>query len=168
MIRLGAANLVLLLAILAATATAQLSPGGFQVWRTVPSKGAVMAASANKSTTTMVPAIVVDDPATTGKARKQNACDKCSLCLAKVGSTSNSRSTFKSIYQDGVYQYDSRSASLDKCLNGRSCRDCGAGTVTYALPTTTFRNFEIKRILANAALPPQSYLLNVQFNIVSE
>ena len=139
-------------------------PGGFQVWRSVPLAG-VQSSDANK-TFTIVPAIVVDNPATTGKGRRQNACDRCSLCLTKVGSTGNTRDTSKSIYQEGVYQYETRNSSLDKCLSNHHCRACEAGTITYTLPSTTFTPGEIKRILADTAFPPQSYLLDIIFDIV--
>ena len=138
--------------------------GGFQVWKSAPSMG-VQSTGTNK-TVTLVPAIVVDDPATTGKGRRQNACDRCSLCLGRVGS-GNSRDTLKSVYQEGVYQYETRNSSLAKCLSNRYCQACGTQAVTYTLPSTTFTEGEIKRILANVAFPPQSYLLDIIYDIVS-
>ena len=160
----------LLFTLLATTAACQRSPasGGTQVWRAVPSSVGAMAASNNASkSTTIVPAIVVDNPSTTGRRRKQNACDKCSLCLGKVGSTANSRGTLKNIYQEGVYEYESRTSSLDKCLRNRHCRDCGAQAVTYTLPNTTFSDGDIQRIFEATAFPSQSYLLDIQYDIVS-
>lgn len=145
---------------------AQQNPGGFQVWRGVSSMDSMTSSNANK-TISFVPAIVVDDPSTTGKRRKQNACDRCSLCLGKVGSTGNSRDTLQSIYQEGVYQYESRNRSLDKCLSNRHCQDCDAQVVTYTLPSTTFTEGEIKRVLTDVTFPSQSYLLDIQYDIVS-
>ena len=116
----------------------------------------------------MVPAVRVDNPATTGKGRKPNACDSCSLCLGKVGSGSASRATLKSIYHEGKYEYEVRNSSVTKCLNNRHCKACGTGAVTYTFPNTTFGEGEIKRILADTVFPAGSYLLDIVYDVVSE
>lgn len=91
----------------------------------------------------------------------------CSICLGKVGYTANSRNTLKSIYQEGVYQCKSRNSSLEKCLSNRHCQDCGAQAVTYTLPSINFTAGQIKRIFSDMTFPAQSYLLDIQEDIVS-
>jgi hypothetical protein len=109
----------------------------------------------------------VDNPTTTIKKRRQNSCDKCSICLAKVGQGPNSRDTLKGVYQQGVYAYQQRNSSFDKCLNRRYCQDCGVTASTYTMAGTTFSPEELKRILAGTTFPSQSYLLNIVYDVVS-
>lgn len=120
------------------------------------------------ATTTVVPLIRVDNPSVVGKARAQNACDKCSLCLAKTGNRAEKR-TLTSIYDLGEYIYSTQQAAVNKCLANRFCREgCQVKSVTYTLPPTPFVPQEGAplRILATTSFPSQSYLLNVDFNII--
>lgn len=139
--------------------------GGFNVFvaKRTDAAGA-MTANLNK-TISIVPAIIVDNPTTTTKKRRQNSCDKCSLCLSKVGSGPNSRDTLKGVYQQGVYAYQQRDSSFDKCLNRRDCQDCGVTASTYTMAGTTFAPDELKRILAGTTFPSQSYLLNIVYDV---
>lgn len=104
------------------------------------------------ATTTVVPLIRVDNPSVVGKARAQNAW------------------TLTSIYDHGEYIYSTQQAAVNKCLANRFCREgCQVKSVAYTLPPTPFEPEDGAplRILATTSFPSQSYLLNVDFNIVS-
>lgn len=96
----------------------------------------------------------------TGKARVQNACDKCSICLSKTAEA-DGRDTIKNIFEDGTYTF-----ATSKCLSKRSCQACEVKSVTYRTGPTG-NSSSLWRILENVSFPPQSYLLNIDFNLVS-
>jgi hypothetical protein len=129
--------------------------------------GAGVKAAGGDGAVKLVPAVRVDDPITTGKRRVQNACDKCSLCLGKTGDAVE-RDTMNNLYKRGSYAYTPhKQAAVDRCLANRFCQACEVRSVTYTLPAAGFDYREIRRILESTTFPPQSYLLNIDYNIVS-
>lgn len=115
---------------------------------------------------TIVPIVRVDNPSVVGKARRQNACDKCSLCLAKTGNRAEQR-TLASIYDQGVYAYSTQQAAVNRCIANRFCRACEVKSVTYNLPATAFEPEQLQQIFSSTSFPSQAYLLNIVFDIVS-
>lgn len=84
----------------------------------------------------VVPIYRVDDPPTmnTGKHRAPNACDLCSLCLAKTGNIAEIK-TLDAVYQNGTYAYSTApEKAADRCLASRSCKACQAKALMLTLP----------------------------------
>lgn len=154
-----------------ASASAHQSPGPLSLLPGFQNNPQVVSdASSSSSKTAPVPGLRIDDPIVArGKSRAMNACDKCSLCLARAGDKAR-RKTHASVYKQGTYAYPAQhqqQTAINKCLGKQFCKACQVKSVTYTLPPgMTLEGSEVHRILETTTFSSSSYLLNIDYRIV--